>query len=204
MPDRKVRNFYTTIVAVLFMLIAGASSQGNKIYCGAFSYSNIGEDQNESRSYLEKNDGTRLYGEGISSKTGQLVKDFIKIGDEKFRVKEIRGYFSHGYYYGRFNNGYAKRIIHGKLNVYYTLDHLLNVDSKGRESTSEVCYHYVQVGDDGEIHFIANQKDIQQYVKDCPKSMEMIDKKYKELMQSIRRNRDYLNQIFIIYNNNCR
>ena len=202
----KTRNFYTIVIAVLFMVIAAASSV-KKIHCGAFSYNNTGEDRNEARDYVEKNDGTRIYGKSISWKTGLIVKDQIKIDDQKFRIKETRGYFSHGHYFGRAGSTYAERIVHGKLNVYYTEDMVTSTSTSStgamRMTTRNVCIHYVQIGDDGELTPIAGQKDIKRYVQSCPKAVEMIDKSNSRIRKAIRRNRNYLNEIFIIYNNGC-
>ncbi len=188
------------------MLIATASSV-NKIHCGAFNYNSSGEDRNEGRNYVEKNDGSRIYGERISWQTGLIVKDQITIDGQKFRIKETRGYFSHGVYFGRIGSSYARRIVHGKLNVYYTEDMVTSTSTSStgamRTTTRNVCVHYAQIGDDGELSPIASQKDIKRYVQSCPKAVEMIDKSNSKIRKAIRRNRNYLNEIFITYNNGC-
>jgi hypothetical protein len=202
----KTKHFYSFIVAGIFVIVAAGSAKVNKIHCGAFSKEPSGEERAEG-GYVLLNDGNKVYGDKVKWKSGLIVKDQIKIGDEKFRIKDTRGYFINGVYYGRLGNSYAKRIVHGKLNVYYTQEMVTSTTTSSngmmRTSTRMVCRHYVQIGDDGELNVIANQKDILEYVKDCPKAAEMIDKKDKQIRRSIRKNRNYLNEIFITYNNDC-
>ncbi|MBC7948173.1 MAG: hypothetical protein H7Y42_09870 [Chitinophagaceae bacterium] len=202
--EHKIKHIYSALIAGVFLVMAAGSARVNKIHCGAFSYSSTNEDKQENRDYVVLHDGSKVYGEKISWKTGLIVKDQIKVDNEKFRIKETRGYFSNGTYYGRVGSSYARRIVHGKLNVYYTEDFVTSFDSNGRMRTRQVCAHYVQVGEKGDLQAIANQKDIRDYVKDCPKSLEMIDKKDKEIRRSIRKNRFYLNQIFVTFNNDCK
>jgi hypothetical protein len=208
MSKNKTRHFYSALAAAFFILIAAGSAKVNKIHCGAFNYSSSGEDRSDKRNYVEMGDGSKVYGGDISWKTGLLVKDQIRIGNEKFPIKETSGYFSGGTYHKRWGSGYITRIIHGKLNVYYDQDVVTSTttstDGRMRTTTRTVCRHYVQVGDNGELRAIGNQRDIIEYVKDCPKALEMIDMKDKQIRRSIRKDRDYLNQIFRIYNNDCK
>jgi hypothetical protein len=207
MKNNNTKHFFSLVVAAAFLFLAAGSARVNKIHCGAFNKVSSGENRDD-QNYVVMNDGSRVGGEKISWKSGLIVKDQIKVGDEKFRIKDTRGYFSNGTYYGRLGNGYAKRIVHGKLNVYYTEEMVTSTSTSHtgqmRTSTRMRCDHYVQVGDNGALTPIANQKDIMAYVKDCPKALEMIDKKDREIRRSIRRNRNYLNEIFITYNNGCR
>lgn len=201
--SHRAKHFTSILAAGFFLFMGAASSRVNKIHCGTFNTIARGEDVKEKRNFVELNDGNRIYGEDISWKTGIIVKDQVKIDGQKFAIKETRGYFSNGEYYGRIINSYAKRIIRGKLNVYYTEDVVTSTDSKGYTSQRRVCYHYIQNGDEGELKAIGNQEDIKKYVKDCPKSLEMISKKDKEIRRSIRKDPLYFNDIFTTYNNNC-
>ncbi|MBL7710267.1 MAG: hypothetical protein JNJ86_14420 [Chitinophagaceae bacterium] len=209
MNSSKRKTLYSLAAAVGFLVIAAGSSSVNKIHCGAFSRAQTGE-ETSADNYVVLNDGSKVFGDKISWKSGLLVKDQIKVGDEKFAIRETKGYFANGNYYGRINSSnYAKRIIHGKLNVYYTEDWTTYTTTNSRTGamrTSQrlVCIHYVQRGDNGPIEAIANQKDIREYVKDCPASMEMVDKRDKEIRRAIRRNGFYLNKVFVIYNNGCK
>lgn len=127
---------------------------------------------------------------------------------QTFKIKETRGYYRNGNYYGNVGGVYAQRIVEGKLNVYYTTGSVTVSSTNSRTGATtfrerQVCTHYVQVGDSGPVKVIASQKDILEYVKDCPMAAEMIDKKNKAIRKAIRSNRNYLNEIFITYNNGC-
>jgi len=195
-------------VMALFMLLAAGSAKINKIHCGAFNYYDKSEEAS-GRGYVLLRDGKKVYGDEISWKSGLVVKDQIKVDGEKFRIKDTRGYFYNGQYYGQVGANYAKRIISGKLNVYYT-EEMVTVSSTNsrtgvttfRERPS--CFHYVQVGEDGDLVPLAGQKDIIRFVKDCPKAVALIDLKNGQIRKALRRNRNYLNDIFHIYNGGCR
>lgn len=203
----RINHIFSLLIVIAFLVIAAGSARVNKIHCGAFNTRPTGEDKGE-QNYVVLNDGTRLPGDKISWKSGLFAKDQIKVGDEKIKIKDTRGYFSKGVYYGRLGNSYIRRIIHGKLNVYYSEEWVTTTSTShsGQMRTSNrlKCVHYVQVNDDGELMVIANQKDIMAYVKDCPDALEMIDKKDREIRRSIRRNPNYLNEIFITYNKGCK
>jgi hypothetical protein len=205
------RHFYSFVLAILFMVIAAGSAKVNKIHCGAFSKTSTGEETGN-QNYVVLNDGTKVTGDKISWKAGMLVKDQIKVDDQKFHLKETVGYFRNGIYYARVGNDYAQRIVHGALNLYYTEETVTSTTTEQstpgrtirRTSTRQVCTHYVQIGEDGPLEIIANQKDILKYVKDCPDAVEMIDKKDKAIRRAIRKDRFYLNQVFVTYNNGCK
>jgi len=201
------KNILTIISAIVFLIIAAGSAKVNKLHCGSFAYAPTGEEKQYDKEYILLNDGTKIYGKRVSWKSGMLVKDQIRIDDNKYAIRDTRGYFANGNYYIRFGNEYIQRIVHGKLNVYYyeTMVTTTSTDMNGhmRTTTRPSCTHYVQVGEDGPLTAIANQSDIKEFVKDCPKAVEMIDKKDKEIRHAIRKDRFYLNQIFVTYNNNC-
>ena len=203
----KKRHFYSLAIAAAFVFLAAGSAKVNKIHCGAFSKIPTGEVRSR-ENFVLLNDGTMISGENISWKSGALVKDQIRIDDRKFAIKETQGYFRNGTYYARIGSEYAERIIHGALNLYYTEEIVTTTSTSStgmmRTRSHPVCTHYVQVGDDGPLNIIANQKDILQYVKDCPAAAEMIDKKDKALRRAIRKDRFYLNQVFVTYNNGCK
>lgn len=194
-------------LVIVFMVIAAGSAKVNKIHCGAFSKISTGEETGN-QNYVVLNDGSKVTGDKISWKAGIFVKDQIKVDDQKFHIKETLGYFKNGIYYARIGNDYAQRIIHGALNLYYTeeLVTYTSTSSTGqmRMRTRPVCRHYVQVGEDGPLNIIANQKDILEYVKDCPEAAAMIEKKDKAIRRAIRKDRFYLNKIFVTYNNGCK
>lgn len=192
----------------VFMLMAAGSAKVNKIHCGAFNYY-VPNVNDTGSNYIELNDGRKIYGKEIRWSAGLIVKDQIKIDGQKFQIRETRGYCIDGTYYGRVEEGYAKRFIAGKLNVYYTEDQMtlpVGNDRSGFRNTNDkqVCFHYVQVGNNGELIPILTQEDIVRFVKDCPKSVAMIDLKSREIRKALQRNINYLNDLFKVYNAGCK
>lgn len=207
MNNRK-RNLASGLTALLFLILAAGSAKVNKLHCGAFSHEPTGDVYRELENYVLLNDGTRVSGQKVQWKSGMLVKDQIRIDDQKFAIRETLGYSQGGIYYGRLGNEYIERIVHGTLNVYYSseMETSTSTSSTGmiRTTTRMVCRYYVQKGDRGAMNPIANQKDIREWVKDCPIAYEMANKSDKQIRRSIRKDRKYLNEIFTTYNQGCR
>lgn len=205
----KKKNILSCTVAIAFLFMAAGSAKVNKIGCGAFAYTPSNESKEESDYYVLLNDGTKVFGDKkVKWQSGLIVKDIIKVDDQKFAIKETRGYFANGVFFGRYGHEYVRRIIHGKLNVYYKEEwvntHTTDNNGVTRWHNELRCSHYAQVGETGELKPIADQNDIKELVQDCPIAYEMIDKKSKAIRKAIRKNRAYLNEIFMVYNNNCR
>jgi hypothetical protein len=49
-----------------------------------------------------------------------------------------------------------------------------------------------------------SQKTIKELVVDCPLAFEMADKSNKEIRKTLKKNSNYLNSIFEVYNNGCK
>jgi hypothetical protein len=192
---------------VVFALLA-LSSRVNKIPYRAFNYGNKVEEPADN--FLLKNDGTKVYGSKISWKSGLLVKDQIKIDDQKFKLSEVRGYLSNGIFYGRLGNDYIKRIVHGKINVYVQFREVTSTSTPAggtgftHTTTYTVADQYGQKGENGPLFPLANKRDIKDAVAGCPLAEDMADKSYHQIRKAIRNNRNYLNNIFDVYNNNCK
>ncbi|HMD00510.1 MAG TPA: hypothetical protein VKH37_10165 [Ferruginibacter sp.] len=199
--------FVTLSVCALFILFAVASKV-NKIHYGAFNYSNQVEDMSDTRNYVELNDGTKVYGNKISWKTGLLVKDQIKIDDNKYKISETRGYRYNNSYYKRFKNEYIQRIVHGKANVYVQFTDVTETttDRNGFSHTRSYTRtdQWGQIGETGEMVGLAGQKDIKKLLADCPAAVELADLSDKKIRKAIKANRNYMNEIFDTYNNGCK
>lgn len=204
MKSTSARNLLSLTAVVVFYLAAVGSSQINKIHCGAFNTGNKVEDASVKGDFLVKDDGTLISGDAIRWKSGLLSKNEISIDNNKFKINEIRGYRYNGIYYGRIRSSYIKRIVHGKINVYQDQYWSTETNSSGRMRQVLHCQHYVQQGENGEIVPLANQKDILKFVKDCPEAAAMINVSSKKIRKSIRHDRNFLNSIFDIYNNDCK
>jgi len=193
--------------ALVIFAIFAISSAVNKIHYGAFNYHHSKEEQ--SGNYLLKNDGTKVFGDKISWKSGLLVKDQIKIDDQKFKIPEIRGYFEKGVFHSRLKNEYIQRIVHGsKINIYvqFTLVTTTSTDHGGFSHTSTYTRtdHYSQRGENGQLEPFGSQKDIRQLVDGCPLAEEMASKSNHQIRKAIRQDPSYLNEIFEVYNNGCK
>jgi hypothetical protein len=179
----------------------------NRIHFGAFNYNNRVEDPTDTRNFLQMNDGSKIYGEKINWKSGLFSKDQIKIDDQKYKISEVRGYQRDRVFYGRLKNDYIQRIVHGKINVYVQFTQVTETttDHSGFSHTSTYTRtdQYSQIGDDGPMVVFGSKKDIKALVAGCPIAEEMTDKSDHQIRKAIRNDRNYLNDIFEIYNNGC-
>ncbi len=204
MNNQNAKSVYTILLPFVFLFMASESNtqiRVRRIFCSSFSSKVYGEDSIEKRNYLELNDGTKVYGEKIVWQTGIAVKDQIKIDNQKYKLNDVRGYFIGGRYSLRFGDNFARRIIHGKLSVYFLSREEIYYQD-GRSKTRTVCGVWVK--GNGAMQEIGTKEDIMDHVKDCPKAVEMMNKSYKDIRKAAKEEDDYLNQVFITYNNDCK
>lgn len=201
------KHLFSGCVLIVFAFFALAS-RVNRIHMGAFNYSNRVEDSSDTRNYLMLNDGTKIYGDKVSWKSGMLVKDQIKIDDQKYKISEVKGYQKKQVFYGRLKNTYIQRIVHGKINVYVDFTNVTTTTPgpNGTMMTNNYVRtdHYSQQGEDGPLVVFANQTDIENLVSGCPLAVEMVHKSDRQLRKAIRHDRNYMNNIFNVYNNGCK
>ena len=197
-----------SIAAVIFFVMLALASAVNKIHYGAFNYHNKVEEKSTEGNYLVKNDGTKIHGRKIDWKSGVVVKDQIKIDDHKFKISEIRGYRNGDIFYARKGNEYIKRIVHGKVNVYVEFTEVTSTstDNQGRMRTKTYTRtdQYGQKGENGNLVPLAGQKEIKELLSDCPLAVEMASLSNSQMRKAIKKNPNYLNSIFDVYNNNCK
>src|SRR5215218_3151007 len=162
------------------------------------------EEKSEQGNYLLKNDGSKVYGKKIKGMYGLAVKDYISIDGQKFKPSEIIGYREGNFSYGRLRSNYAKRIVRGNINIYQTSEMRNETSSATNISRQYVRKsYYYQKGDNGEL-ILFGDNDIKELVKGCPKAEAMADKSSKELRKAVRSNLSYVNQIFEVYNKECK
>jgi hypothetical protein len=194
--------------AIISFVFIGVASTVNKMHYGAFNYNNNVEEKSQDGNWLVKNDGTKIYGSKIDWQSGLILKDQIKIDNQKFQIDEIKGYRDGDKYYGRRGNQYIKRIVHGKANVYvqFTQVTSTSTDSQGRmrNRTYTRTDQYGQIGEDGKLVPLAGQKEIRELLSDCPLAVEMASLSNSEMRKALKRDANYLNSIFDVYNNNCK
>ena len=199
------KNLASLCCVCVFVILAIGSSP---IAALNFNRETKVEEKSTKGNYLVKDDGTLIFGKEIKWKSGVLTKDQIRIDDQKFEISEIRGYREGDVYYGRMGIQYIRRIVHGKINVYFNIsEHSTpSTDRNGntRWRTTYRTDHYTQKGETGPLKLISHQNDIKDLLKDCPLSVQMVDMKPSKLRKEIKKDMDYLNKVFEVYNNNCR
>ena len=193
------KNLLSGASVILFMFLAMASGV-NKIHYNAFNYKNLVENETDNRDYVVKNDGTKIYGNQVNTSKGFFSKTQIQIDNQKFKTSEIKAFYHDGFFYNNIENEFAQRIVHGKINVYVQFTRV-QFDN-GRNSYIST-YHYAQRGENGKFTAFGDQESMKKLVSDCPLSVNMINLSNSQLTKAIKKDPNYLNKVFEIYNNNC-
>ena len=202
------KNLLSIAAVILFMFLAMAT--GN-YHPNAIWIKNLIEDNTDKNNYIIKNDGTKIYGKEILDRTFFSTRK-LKIDDQKFSKSDIKGYVQNGSYFTRLDknskkyadsDNYAKRVIHGKLNVYVLTFDIEIRDDNNRSHTRTGHALYLQKGDDGAIIATPNSIDAKKFIRDCPLSSKMLNMSESKILQEIGKDPDYLIKVFEIYNNNC-
>jgi hypothetical protein len=197
-----------SVLTVLAFGLLALSSKVNMIHMNAFQYNNPVEEASPQGNYAESLDGTKTYGQKITWKSGLLVKDQVKVDDQKFKLADIRGYREGSKYYRRHGGDFIQRIVRGKINVYVQFTEVTSTstDSRGmmRTRTYTRTDHWAELNDDGKLLSVANQKDIQKLVADCPVALELASLSNSKMRKAIKKDRNYLNNIFEVYNRGCK
>lgn len=206
MYNLKKRN--PLLIALLSVLSLTSCSRIKTLHYGAFKYNNSIEDS-PGNDFIEKNDGSRIYGENITWKSGFLLKKEVKVNGEKFAISEVRGIQSKGVYYGRFGDIYIRRIVHGKkINIYVTFTDVskTSTDRAGFEHqhTYTRADYFSQLGESAPLIAFGDRRGMMELVKDCPMAVELLSLSNSKINREIHRNANYLNNVFNIYNNDCR
>ncbi len=191
------------IIVSFFILASGCSS--NSLQIGSINYFNKVEDKTNEGNYLELNNGTKIKGDTITWKAGSFVKDEIKIDNQSLAVKEVKGYRKEDDYYIRIKKEYIKRIVHGtKINIYMMSFNKEYSNGNGGTSVVTKTNFYSQKGDDSPLEVFHKLKSIRRLVADCPVAIKMLDKRNWKIRKAMRKNGNYLNSVFDVYNNNCK
>jgi hypothetical protein len=196
----KIKHLLSFTVVCLFVWLALASAPKNAARM-SFAHKSPKSDSLNTEKYLVKNDGTKIYGSEINYQSGLIYKDMISIDDQKFKMSEIKGYQSKGNYYARYSGSYIKRIIVGKINVYFfTKDVTMLQD--GRSYTSTETWYLYQKGDnDFPLKVLNNKIHLKEAIGDCPLAFELVNKSWSE---SKKDKSYYSTRAFQIYNNDCK
>lgn len=196
------KNFFSLAACVFFIYLALACKSSNKLWCGSMN-TNVKPDS-ELENFVVFNDGSKIVGENISYRTGTFVSDQIKINEEKYKIVDTRGFKTSGIFYGRVGKDYAKRIIAGKINIYYRDRTRISTstDASGRTKTKTYleCLYYYQVGDTGILEEFYKYNTIRELIQNCPQAAAMMDKSDGEIKKILKKNSGYLNSVFETYN----
>jgi len=188
-----------SVLAIAAFFLMAVASTTVKIQTNQFSSKTAPEDKVES-TYLVLNDGSHVTGKKITWTAGVILKDQIKIDNQKFKFAEVRGYMQNGIYRKRSGSDFLDRLVHGKINIYRDISHITT--TSGHSNTPFI--HYMQRGENGPLIIIANKKNIKEAVSDCPLSLELASLSDREMKKALKSNGRYLNEIFEVYNNDCK
>lgn len=185
----------------IFLLLA-AGSAVNKF--SSFSFGPTTQESKSGEYYVELMNGQRIETDEMKIKGGIITKSVFKADGVTYPLTEVKAYMEDGTYHLRVGKHFAKRIIHGKINVYEQtyLTHEYDNHTKMPKAVMATRYFY-QKADTGELIKMPGQKEVIEAVADCPVALEMADISVGKFNKARRRNRQYLNSIFETYNNDC-
>ena len=191
----------SAIVFVFFLFPAVLFSQNIKQ--DQFNTDKAASDDTARGNYLVKTDGTQIPGNNLKWKPGIVSKLEATIDGASYPISELRGAHLKNAYYGkvakdqrRFRNDLAKRIVHGKLNIYI-------IDTYTPQNHLWYLF-YSQVGEDGDIKLLEELAELKDLVSDCPAALSMLDKNNDDAKKALRKESGYLNRVVETYNNNCK
>lgn len=182
----------------------------NNLYIKPLKENTSVEDPSDKRYYLIKNNNEKIYGSKITGKWGDLVKDRISIDDQKFNPKEITAYRNGNLFFHSLSEGsliFVPRVIHGQLNVYIHNESFYStsyIQGKSTQTLRWITTYYIQKGEDGNLVQFTSKESILPYIQDCPKAIAMLSITEPELKKAIKANKNYVNEAFETYNNDCR
>jgi len=198
-----IRNLHSVLVIALFILLA-LGSKVNKIHYGAFKYDNIVEDMSDTTDYVLLVDGTKVYGD-VEKKSPLLGKIRIFCNKKEYANDQLRGYRKANKFYGKQGKAdFPQRIVRGKVNIYVLFTLSSTTGANGREKHYTRTTMYSQKGDDGPMEIFVGQNSMKELLAGCPEAVAMVDKGDRKLTKAIERNRNYLNEAFEMYNNDCK
>ena len=198
----KNKNLLSVLVVSTFLFLALASSPTKYMSPDTFSKQYIKVEDEDNRNYLQKNDGTKIYGNEIKWQSGSFVKDLIIMDGEKYQIADIRGYKKNNSYYGRLTRSYMKRLVAGAVNIYEYFYYFSPDPTRPTITTFNVKY-FMQKGDSGEMKYMSSFNDLRDFLADCPAATAKLNGSAKEIRRLIASDPLYLNNIVKLYNTRC-
>ena len=193
-----------SIICVFFFLLIALSSSRN-MGAGSYYKNDKVEDKSEKRNYYVKNSGEKVFCDKIEYNSRMFRKDLVEIDGQEYKTSEVLGYKTSDQYFGRVGSGkYAQRIVHGKINIYFGEGTRTVTSSSGAMSTQTYTIYYSQVGEKAPLVVMERKEDLLNLVNGCQASIDMINKKNKQLRRALKEDPKYFNKIIDIYNNGCK
>lgn len=198
------KHFLSFAVLAFFALIALGSAV-NKM--SNFSFGAPRSEGTQNR--VELHDGRVVETKRLDVKGGLFSRKEIVTDNEEIPRSLVRGYLKGGVYQLFYKGKVLTRMVHGRINVYQEVYTATTTNSSPNGSgittttTRNHTRYYYQHGETGELKILAGQKEIKEAVAGCRKAVEMADLSNGQMRKAIRRNRTYLNEIFITYNEEC-
>ena len=200
------------LIVLLLSLLGSSSCSVKVLTCDSFKSQQTFLGNKDV--YIKLINGEKIKGTELTWKTltvlGKRSTIHIKLDGHEFNVKEIYEVYDQGNYYRKCKGSLVRRIISGKINIYYYGETSTSstTNRSGSHTTfqdTRICYYYIQAGEDGDIRYIAQPKDILPYVKDCPQAVEIIKRKVNESFKNYAKDLyNYSIQNGInTYNNDC-
>lgn len=191
--------FYSKCAAFVFIILIGFGCIHPPIIrCATVKERIIDNSVLEKKSFIELNNGTRVYGTKLKS---PFFKNVTSIDGKEFNNSEVRGYSYGGHYYLFFSGKEFLRLVEGFVSVYKLTE--MSAGS-GSNSSRNVCNIYAKKGPDGVLTVIRFPKELQDFVKDCGPAYAMVNMSDNEIRELIKKDPMYLNKVFETYNNNCK
>ncbi|MCR6720225.1 MAG: hypothetical protein NVV59_07950 [Chitinophagaceae bacterium] len=199
------KHLFSGLILGIFMFLASASKVNN------FILQNFAHDLNEgSTDRVEMNDGRSIETSNMRV-TGVANRPQVWVDGEKVSMKDVKGFRKNGVYYLQTKkHGSVRRVVQGTINVYEkgyvdkTTSTSQGPNPMRFEHNVEKSYYLIERNNSGEVEFLMNKNDIITAVQGCPLAVQMVDIKNNALAKQIKKNKRYLNEIFEVYNNDCK
>ena len=200
-----LKHALSALTLLLFFLLA-TSSAVDRIHAGGFNRHDSFEEPTGDQNYLEKIDGTKVYGKKIHWAWDLFFKNDgrITIDGQTFRFSEIRGFREGKFYYGRLGHDYIQRVAHGALNAYIRETIVTTSGPNGMSSSNVRFDLFVQKGDAGDMILIRKKAQMEELLNSCPLALDMYEQSAGSFKSAKREDPNIMNDIFMTYNNGCK
>jgi hypothetical protein len=191
MIRNSTRKFAGAVMLLFFFM--GCSTQKvtiSPLHDFIGTYENV-EREHGYAPFVELRSGEKVYGKKLSFGAEVLGKrrNTIKLDKIVYEHREVKSAFDGYCFYRPTEEGFAKRIIKGKLNIY-----LLYYSQN---------FYFIQRGDEEKLLSLNRVGQLREYLEDCPLALEIFDEGNANILQSKRQNNHFMSTAIYRFNNNC-